>query len=35
MTLDEFDPIDGTESKLKNAIEQYILTNFCFGKNFI
>jgi TnpA family transposase len=27
----EFGPISGTEGKLKNAIEKYILTNFCYG----
>lgn len=28
---DEFGPISGTEGKLDNAIEKYILTNFCYG----
>lgn len=28
---DEFGLIDGTEAKLDNAIEKYILTNFCYG----
>ncbi|MBA2652790.1 MAG: Tn3 family transposase [Tatlockia sp.] len=28
---DEFGPISGTEGKLENAIEKYILTNFCYG----
>ena len=28
---DEFGPIVGTEGKLENALEKYILTNFCFG----
>lgn len=27
----EFGPISGTEGKLDNAIEKYILTNFCYG----
>ena len=27
----EFGPISGTEGKLENAIEKYILTNFCYG----
>ncbi len=27
----EFGPITGTEAKLENAIEKYILTNFCYG----
>ncbi|HHT9935122.1 TPA: Tn3 family transposase [Legionella pneumophila] len=27
----EFGPIAGTEGKLENAIEKYILTNFCYG----
>lgn len=28
---DEFGPISGTEAKIDNAIEKYILTNFCYG----
>lgn len=28
---DELGPISGTEGKLDNAIEKYILTNFCYG----
>ncbi|BCA97304.1 hypothetical protein TUM19329_36650 (plasmid) [Legionella antarctica] len=28
---DEFGPISGTEGKLDNPIEKYILTNFCYG----
>lgn len=27
----EFGPLSGTEGKLDNAIEKYILTNFCYG----
>ena len=28
---EEFGPITGTEGKLENAIEKYILTTFCYG----